>query len=67
MMYGHRGYIARGNQHMGHRTGFTARTLGDALVRVGFARAEVKRGNAYDLWALAHKTLPQPAVTVHGD
>jgi hypothetical protein len=52
---------------MGHRTGFTARTLGDALVRVGFARAEVKRGNAYDLWALAHKTLPQPAVTVHGD
>jgi SAM-dependent methyltransferase len=67
MMYGHRGYIARGNQHMGHRTGFTARTLGDALVRVGFARAEVKRGNAYDIWALAHKTLPQPAVTVHGD
>jgi SAM-dependent methyltransferase len=67
MLYGHRGYIARGNQHMGHRTGFTARTLGDALVRVGFARAEVKRGKAYDLWAIAHKTLAPQAIPINGD
>lgn len=58
MVYGHCGYIACGKTHMAHRTGFTARTLGDALARAGFARAEVKRGQAFDLWAVAHKTWP---------
>ncbi len=58
MLYGHRRYVADGNVFMAHRTGFTARTLGDVLARVGFARAEVKRGEAFDLWAVAHKSLP---------
>ena len=58
MVYGHRGYIAQGKLSMAHRTGFTARTLEDALAHAGFACAEVKRGNAFDLWAIAHKTLP---------
>ena len=65
MVYGHRAYIAQGHIHMSHRTGFTARTLGNALAQVGFARAEVKRGPAYDLWAVAHKSWPAPATQHH--
>ncbi len=61
MVYGHSAYLAQGHRHMAHRTGFTARTLGDALAQAGFARAEVKRGSAFDLWAVAHKTLPGEA------
>lgn len=65
MVYGHRGYISKGHVHMSHRTGFTARTLGNALAKVGFARAEVKRGNAYDLWAVAHKSWPSATTIRH--
>lgn len=56
MVYGHRGYISQGHIHMSHRTGFTRRTLKSALERAGFTATKVEPGQAYDLWAVAHKT-----------
>ncbi|AFZ43694.1 Methyltransferase type 11 [Halothece sp. PCC 7418] len=58
MIYGHRASIARGNYFMAHKTGFTAKTLGNALLKAGFAQVRLKRGNNFDLWAIAHKTTP---------
>jgi predicted SAM-dependent methyltransferase len=57
MVYGHRGYIARGMIYMAHKTGFTARSLAQSLVDNGFARADVSRRD-WDLWAIAQKTAP---------
>jgi SAM-dependent methyltransferase len=53
-LYGHRPSLARGNLFMAHHTGFTAKTLGNALVRAGFGRVRVKR-SGFDLWARADK------------
>lgn len=55
MLYGHRPALARGNLYMAHRTGFTARTLRDALQQAGFAAVLVARrpGPSFDLWACA--------------
>ncbi|NBD32122.1 MAG: methyltransferase domain-containing protein [Cyanobacteria bacterium] len=58
MIYGHRASIARGNHFMAHKTGFTAKTLGNALIKAGFAQVRLKRGNNFDLWAIAYKTTP---------
>jgi SAM-dependent methyltransferase len=55
MLYGHRASLARGNLFMAHKTGFTAKTLGQALVRANFDKVRVKRGDAFDLWAVAYK------------
>jgi hypothetical protein len=55
MIYGYRPFIERGNLFMAHHTGFTARTLGLALLRARFRNVEVKRSR-FDLWALAHKS-----------
>jgi SAM-dependent methyltransferase len=55
MLYGHRGYVARGQIYMAHKTGFTAKTLAQTLVESGFARADVDRIE-WDLWAVAHKS-----------
>ena len=55
MVYGHGRAIAAGNGFMAHRTGFTARTLGEALVRAGFCQADVWR-QGFDLWAAAYTT-----------
>ncbi len=54
MIYGHRASIARGNEFMAHKTGFSAKTLGHALKRAGFATVCLKRDN-FDLWAKADK------------
>ena len=59
MVYGHRGYLERGHVFMAHKTGFTARSLGQTLVDSGFARAEITRRD-FDLWAVAYKS-PLPA------
>jgi SAM-dependent methyltransferase len=56
MVYGWRGSIARGNFFMAHHTGFTAKTLAQALQRAGFQPIRVKRSN-FDLWAQAHKGI----------
>ncbi len=60
MIYGHRRQIAEGNVFMAHRTGFTPKTLGDALQKAGFSPVRVRRGNAgqFDLWAHAIKPAP---------
>ncbi len=59
MLFGHQSSIAAGRTHMAHRTGFTARSLGKALIEAGFARAKVKRGKLYDLWAVAYRMVPE--------
>jgi hypothetical protein len=43
VLYGHRGAIAHGNEYMAHRTGFTAKSLGDKLRRAGFVAVNVQR------------------------
>lgn len=54
MLYGHGAAIAAGNHFMGHRTGFTARTLEIALRQAGFGLVRVIRDNAFALWATAY-------------
>jgi SAM-dependent methyltransferase len=60
MLYGHRGYVAQGLVFMAHKTGFTARSLAQALVDNGFARADVSRTD-WDLWAVGQKSAPVAA------
>jgi predicted O-linked N-acetylglucosamine transferase (SPINDLY family) len=63
MIYGLQAAIAAGNGFMSHRTGFTARTLGQHLVNAGFDRVKVSRVG-FDLQAVADKaptTQAQPA------
>ena len=59
MLYGHRTSLAKGNLFMAHHTGFTAKTLGQALIRAGFAEAKVQRDDSFNLWAIGYKQ-PQP-------
>lgn len=54
MVYGHRGYVAQGLTFMAHKTGFTARSLAQALVENGFAHADVSCVD-WDLWAVGQK------------
>ena len=55
MIFGHRASLARGNRYMAHRTGFTARTLHQALVEAGFVEVRLRVGGSFDLWATAVK------------
>ena len=55
MILGHTASLARGNQLMAHRTGFTARMLQKVLVEAGFVQVSLRAGTAFDLWATAHK------------
>jgi SAM-dependent methyltransferase len=56
VVYGHRGFVATGNEFMAHRTGFTARTLREKLLTAGFEDVKVEqRANEFALWALAIK------------
>jgi len=59
ILYGHRASLAKGNLFMAHHTGFTAKTLGQALIRAGFAEAKVQRDDSFNLWATGYKQ-PQP-------
>lgn len=54
MIYGHTPSLARGNFHMAHKTGFTARTLRPLLTEAGFAGIVVQR-EGFALWARAYK------------
>lgn len=59
ILYGYRPSMARGNLFMAHRTGFTGRTLVEALLGAGFATVSVQRDpSAFALWALAFMTQP---------
>jgi hypothetical protein len=56
MLYGHRTSLARGNLFMAHRTGFTAKTLTNALQRAGFVKVSVKGDGRFGLWAIAYRS-----------
>lgn len=59
ILYGFRPSLAQGNAFMGHRTGFTDRSLLAALVEAGFADAAVQRSaRSFSLWAIAFRTAP---------
>jgi SAM-dependent methyltransferase len=56
ILYGHRPSLARGNLFMAHKTGFTAQSLGNAIISAGFVKAQVKRDEKnFNLWARAYK------------
>lgn len=57
IVFGHQASMAAGNGYMAHRTGFTARSLGQSLIDAGFAEVRVHEGQHWDLWAVA--TMPQ--------
>lgn len=54
VIFGHGATLASGDLSLAHRTGFTAKTLGQALLDAGFAHVDINRSR-YDLWALAEK------------
>jgi SAM-dependent methyltransferase len=56
VVFGHQASLAAGNVYMAHRTGFTASTLGQALLAAGFDEVRVHEGQRWDLWAVA--TMP---------
>jgi len=59
MIYGHRASLQQGHTFMAHRTGFTAKSLHEALMRAGFRRVTVKRKpKSYELWAVGYKDGP---------
>lgn len=53
VVFGHQASIQAGNAYMAHRTGFTADTLGNALLDAGFHEVRVHEGKYWDLWAIA--------------
>jgi predicted SAM-dependent methyltransferase len=55
MIFGLRKSLAQGNAFMGHKTGFTAKTLRIALEKAGFSKAQLQQGTNFDLWAAAYK------------
>ena len=52
ILYGYRPALAEGNIFMGHRTGFTARSLKEHLTRAGFAAVTVERDGRFALWGV---------------
>lgn len=56
MLYGHREWVAHGNQFQTHRTGFTKSSLERALWAAGFMSVRVAPG-FFDLWGVATKSL----------
>jgi SAM-dependent methyltransferase len=54
MIYGHTHSLARGSQHMAHKTGFTTRTLAQLLGDAGFAGVTLHR-DGFALWARGYK------------
>jgi predicted SAM-dependent methyltransferase len=57
ILYGHRASMSEGNLFMSHRSGFTERTLREALLTSGFPSVATScRPRAFDLWALASKS-----------
>lgn len=57
MLYGLGAAMARGNLFMAHRSGFTGRTLLEALRGSGFGTvAATRRPTYFDLWAVAAKS-----------
>lgn len=57
ILFGHSASIQRGAAAMAHRTGLTARRLGEIAIEAGFAEVAIGRGPDYDLWGVL--TLPE--------
>jgi hypothetical protein len=56
ILYGHTASLVAGNHFMAHKTGFTEKSLTQALVSAGFTNiATVSRSRGFDIWALATK------------
>ncbi|OYU48753.1 MAG: SAM-dependent methyltransferase [Rhizobiales bacterium PAR1] len=64
MLYGHRASVARGNDFMAHKTGFTDLRLGRLLLEAGFAHVNTKRATGFDLWAIAFMPEANPDETL---
>lgn len=62
VIFGHQASIQAGNAFMAHRTGFTADTLGSALLAAGFHEVRVHEGKHWDLWAIAAMPELDPAL-----
>jgi SAM-dependent methyltransferase len=59
MLFGYRPLLAQGRLFMAHRTGFTRKTLGQALINAGFKLVRAWTDDAFGLWAAAYKN-PSP-------
>ena len=57
MIFGHTASLAQGRTLMAHKTGFTATTLENVLIRAGFVDVALSRGTSFDLWAKAYKPV----------
>ena len=55
MLYGYRPWLAKGDLHMAHRTGFTARSLVEALQQAGFAHVAACSDKFWAVWAVASR------------
>ena len=62
ILYGHRPSLAAGNLFMAHKTGFTAKTLSEAIIRAGFAWVRTAADTGMNLWAKAYKQPPPEEV-----
>jgi SAM-dependent methyltransferase len=63
ILYGFRPSLAQGNLYMAHRTGFTGRTLSQALLAAGFAGTLVQRHpDSMALWAVGFCAEPTQRV-----
>lgn len=58
MIYGFGGYLARGQEHMGHRCGFTPNLLARKLQQAPFAEIVLKRRPNHELVAVACRRRP---------
>ena len=56
ILFGHRASVAKGNVYMSHKGGFTAKTLKQELLKVGFTKVvSMSRAAHFDIWILAVK------------
>lgn len=56
ILYGHSASVAAGYHFMAHKTGFTEKSLTQALQLAGFQSiASMRRASGFDLWVLASK------------
>ena len=55
IIYGHQKAIEHGNHFMAHKTAFTAETLAEALLTVGFSGASITRDKIFGLHSIASK------------
>jgi SAM-dependent methyltransferase len=59
ILYGYRPLLAKGQKFMAHHTGFTRKTLGQALLGARFEMVRIWTDDQRNLWAAAYKN-PSP-------